>query len=56
MNTDFDLRNKIIIITGGAGLLGTEFVKTIINFNGFPIILDISQKKINNLKSKLKNI
>jgi len=56
MYTDFDLRNKIIIITGGAGLLGTEFVKTIINFNGFPIILDISQKKINNLKSKLKNI
>lgn len=42
-----NLKNKIVVITGGAGLLGFEFAKSISKFNGIPIILDIDQNKIN---------
>jgi NAD(P)-dependent dehydrogenase (short-subunit alcohol dehydrogenase family) len=49
----FSLKNKIIIITGGAGLLGTNFVESILSYDGIPIVLDKSQKKINFLKKHL---
>jgi NAD(P)-dependent dehydrogenase (short-subunit alcohol dehydrogenase family) len=34
------LKNKVVVITGGAGLLGKEFAKTIIENNGIAIIAD----------------
>jgi NAD(P)-dependent dehydrogenase (short-subunit alcohol dehydrogenase family) len=49
----FDLNLKTIIITGGAGLLGSRLVKTIISNNGIPIILDNDNKKIDKLKKNL---
>ena len=55
----FSLKNKIIIVTGGAGLLGTNFVESILIYDGIPIVLDKSQKKINFLKKgnvKKKNL
>lgn len=38
------LNNKIIVITGGAGLLGKQFCKEIIKHNGTVVIADISQE------------
>ena len=49
----FSLKNKIIIITGGAGLLGTNFVEAVLSNDGIPIVLDKSQKNINFLKKNL---
>ena len=49
----FDLNLKTIIITGGAGLLGSRLVKTIISNNGIPIVLDNDNKKIDKLKKNL---
>lgn len=39
------LKNKVIVITGGAGLIGREFVKTIIENNGIAILADIDKLK-----------
>jgi len=47
------LTNKIVIITGGAGLLGKEFVKAIVNENGTAIIADIDDKHGENVKSDI---
>ncbi len=47
----FDLKSKVILITGGAGLIGSRFAETIVNHNGLPVILD-SSKKILWIKKK----
>jgi len=38
------LRNKIILVTGGAGLIGQEFIKAIAEQNGIAIIADINDE------------
>jgi len=38
------LKNKVIVVTGGAGLIGQEFVKAIIENNGIAIIADIDEQ------------
>ena len=38
------LKNKVVVITGGAGLIGKEFVKAIVENNGVAIIADINEK------------
>ena len=38
------LKNKIVVITGGAGLIGKEFVKAVVEQNGIAIIADIDKK------------
>ena len=50
----FNLKSKIILITGGAGLLGSQIVHTIKKHGGTPIVLDNDQKKIEKLKKNLK--
>ena len=42
-----DLTGKVIIVTGGSGLIGKELVKTITKNGGIVIVADI----INNLKT-----
>tara|TARA_B100000989_G_C19512492_1_gene459853 strand:+ start:494 stop:1270 length:777 start_codon:yes stop_codon:yes gene_type:complete len=50
----FDLKSKIILITGGAGLLGSRMVRTIQKHGGTPIVLDNDKKKIERLRKNLK--
>lgn len=38
---EFDLTNNVIVITGGAGLLGKEFAKAIALHGGRPVLADI---------------
>lgn len=38
------LNDKVIVVTGGAGLIGKEFIKAIIEENGIAIIADIDEK------------
>lgn len=53
------LKNKVVIVTGGAGLLGKEFIKAIIEQNGIAIIADINKEVGKQtrqiLKKELKN-
>ena len=47
------LTNKVVVITGGAGLIGKEFVKAVIENNGIAIIADINESVGMDAKSKL---
>ena len=50
----YDLKSKAIIITGGAGLLGSRIVKIILDHGGIPIVFDNDQMKLKKLKKILK--
>ena len=36
----FNLKDKVIVITGGSGLLGSEFASTLSNIGAIPVVLD----------------
>jgi len=38
------LTQKVVVITGGAGLIGQEFVKAVIENNGIAVIADINEE------------
>ena len=48
----FNLKNKIIIVTGGAGFLGSQFSSMLSDIGAIPILLDINEESINVLKKK----
>jgi NAD(P)-dependent dehydrogenase (short-subunit alcohol dehydrogenase family) len=48
----FDLKNKIIVITGGSGFLGSEFSSALSNVGAIPIILDKNKTTLELLKKK----
>ena len=50
------LKGKVVVITGGAGLIGQEFVKTVAKNQGVAIIADIDREKAEVIKKELKNI
>ena len=52
----FSLKNKIVVITGGAGLLGKHFSEVIAIAGGTPIILDIDFKKAKEISSRLNKL
>lgn len=49
----FSLKNKIVIITGAAGLMGEKHVEAIISSGGKPILIDINKKKLNYIEKKI---
>ena len=40
------LEGKVVVITGGAGLIGKEFVKAVISQGGIAVIADIDEERI----------
>jgi len=48
-----NLKNKIVVVTGGAGLIGRSFIEAIINENGVAIIADIDHELGQSVKTKL---
>tara|TARA_B100001057_G_scaffold484912_1_gene563769 strand:- start:15312 stop:16124 length:813 start_codon:yes stop_codon:yes gene_type:complete len=42
----FTLKNKNIVITGSLGLLGSQFAEIIAEYHGNPILIDLSQKEL----------
>lgn len=49
------LSNKIIVITGGAGLIGKEFVKAVVENGGIAVIADINKEIGLKVKENLSN-
>ena len=37
------LKDKVVLVTGGAGLIGQEFIRAVIENNGINIIADINE-------------
>lgn len=44
MKSYFDLKGRVYIITGGAGLLGYKYAEAILESNGIPVLFDINPK------------
>ena len=53
MNNIFDLTNKVVVITGGSGMLGQKYAETICELNGVPIIIDIDRGEIESVVENL---
>lgn len=55
MNTmsKFELNNRVIIITGGAGFLGRKHAEAILDGGGIPVLIDISQESLERAKEEL---
>ena len=51
--TVLNISDRVVIITGGAGMLWTQYVETVLSADGIPIILDIDEKKINQNQTQL---
>lgn len=49
----FNLKNKIIVITGACGLLGKQHSEVIAAFGGIPIILDINKNEVHHFTKYL---
>lgn len=49
------LKDKVIIITGGAGLIGQEFVKAVTEQHGIAVIADINEEVGDQVKEKLSH-
>lgn len=47
------LKNKIVVVTGGAGLLGKEFVKTIVQNGAIAVIADLNEENAKATKKEL---
>jgi NAD(P)-dependent dehydrogenase (short-subunit alcohol dehydrogenase family) len=48
------LKNKVIVVTGGAGLLGQSFCNAIAKNNGIPIVADIDQSAASSVATRLR--
>ncbi|MFT6274094.1 MAG: NAD(P)-dependent dehydrogenase (short-subunit alcohol dehydrogenase family) [Halioglobus sp.] len=53
MKSSFDLENKVVVITGGAGLIGKGFVKAVIENGGIAIIADVDENAGNKAMNEL---
>jgi NAD(P)-dependent dehydrogenase (short-subunit alcohol dehydrogenase family) len=55
MNEIFDISNKVAIITGGAGLLGSRFAKILAEYGANVILTDFNIKECKRIVDKLSN-
>ncbi len=51
----FDLKNKVAIITGGGGFLGVQFAEAIAEMGGKPILIDFNQESLDKASARLTN-
>jgi NAD(P)-dependent dehydrogenase (short-subunit alcohol dehydrogenase family) len=51
----FSLAEKVIIITGGAGLLGSKHAEAVAEAGGIPVLLDINEDKLETVAGKIKD-
>ena len=49
----FNIKKKVVVITGAAGLLGKKHAEVVAAYGGIPILLDINLKKLNELEKYL---
>jgi NAD(P)-dependent dehydrogenase (short-subunit alcohol dehydrogenase family) len=50
------LKDKVIVITGGAGVIGQEFVKAVISQGGIAVIADIDEEGIERVSKELSQM
>lgn len=50
----FSIKSKVCIITGGAGLLGLQHAKAVLEGEGIPVLLDISEEALQRARNLLE--
>jgi len=50
----FDLKDKVVLVTGAAGLIGSRFCKVLLGAQAWVAAADLQQEKINDLVHKIK--
>lgn len=50
----FDLTDKVVVITGGAGKLGQKHAEAVAEFKAIPILLDISKEQAEAVAARIK--
>jgi NAD(P)-dependent dehydrogenase (short-subunit alcohol dehydrogenase family) len=53
MKSSSDLEGKVVVITGGAGLIGKGFVKSVVENGGTAVIADINEISGNEVKDQI---
>lgn len=51
----FDVKNKTVVITGGAGLIGSAFSRECVRCNANVVVVDIDEKRGNELVEEIKS-
>lgn len=51
----FNLKGRVAIITGGAGMLGVQHAKAILESGGVPVIVDLKAEGVNEVVGQLSN-
>lgn len=51
----FYIEGQVVIITGGAGLLGNKHAEAVLEGKGIPVLVDISESAINAVNKRLKD-
>jgi NAD(P)-dependent dehydrogenase (short-subunit alcohol dehydrogenase family) len=54
IRTQFDLSGRVAIVTGGAGLLGAEFCRTLAEAGAQVVVADIQSQAVNTVAGELK--
>ena len=49
----FDLEDKVVVITGGAGLLGMQHAEAITHCGGVAVVADLDIKSAENVANKI---
>ena len=50
----FDLKKRFFLVTGAAGLLGSQHCEAILAANGIPVAIDLDNRGLQRLKSDLE--
>lgn len=56
MPADAGLRDKVVIITGGAGLLGSEYARALAEAGAHPVIADLDARRARRLAASLAGL
>lgn len=51
----FSLKNKVIVVTGGTGVLGKSFVDAIVEAKGIPVIVGLEEKECVDRANEIKS-
>lgn len=52
---EFLITGRVVIITGGAGLMGKDHARAVLSGKGIPVLIDIKDEYLNQAKEVLKN-